>query len=187
MDWIRSRRAYLIGGGAMVVALVALGVVLHSDRSSLPRRMYVVNGHGPFLRALPLAPGRGGPDQFARPMPGLRGPEPRFAVPLPLHEKGRLLRGYAAAVGVGVLHGTYTVAGPRGGYRTIEIQRGKVTKLTADSITVRSTDGFTATYLLGNEPAHAKVGDGVQLRATVEGKDNKATVTELFRAPVRTK
>jgi hypothetical protein len=43
-------------------------------------------------------------------------------------------------------HGEFTVTAADGSRRTLTIQRGIVTKASSSSITVRSSDGFTATY-----------------------------------------
>lgn len=45
-----------------------------------------------------------------------------------------------------VMHGEVVVSGRDGTPTTMNVQRGKVTDVSASSITVRSEDGFTATY-----------------------------------------
>ncbi len=48
-----------------------------------------------------------------------------------------------------LLHGEFVTGSPTGtagGYRTIDTQRGTVAAVSATSITLRSADGFTATY-----------------------------------------
>lgn len=50
----------------------------------------------------------------------------------------------------GVLHGEAVIPGEAGtATRTVVFQRGQVTAVTADKLTVRSTDGFSATYTIG--------------------------------------
>lgn len=50
----------------------------------------------------------------------------------------------------GVLHGEAVIPGEGGtATRTVVFQRGQVTAVTADKLTVRSTDGFSATYTIG--------------------------------------
>jgi hypothetical protein len=44
------------------------------------------------------------------------------------------------------VHGQFVVPKSGGGYQTIDTQRGSVTAVSADSITVKSADGFTKTY-----------------------------------------
>jgi hypothetical protein len=44
------------------------------------------------------------------------------------------------------IHGEFTMGGPQ--HRVVDFQRGVVEKVSATSITVKSTDGFTATYVV---------------------------------------
>jgi hypothetical protein len=46
----------------------------------------------------------------------------------------------------GVVHGEFTVADGKGGYRTELMQRGTVTSFTGGTLTVKSTDGYTHSY-----------------------------------------
>ncbi len=55
----------------------------------------------------------------------------------------------------GALHGELVVPDGNGGYQTVVVQRGTATKVGGDSITVKSDDGFTATY---DVPAATPVG-----------------------------
>jgi len=48
------------------------------------------------------------------------------------------------------MHGEITVQGKEG-VKTIVVQRGTVTAVTATSVTVKSTDGFTATWDFGDK------------------------------------
>jgi len=75
-----------------------------------------------------------------------------------------------------VLHGEVTVKAG-GGTKVVDLQRGKLTAASATSITVASTDGFTATYAVTSTTAVHKarqtvaastlaVGDEVLVRAT---------------------
>lgn len=48
-----------------------------------------------------------------------------------------------------VLHGRFTLSTGTGGTRTVDVQRGKITAASATSVTLVSTDGFTATYAVG--------------------------------------
>lgn len=86
------------------------------------------------------------------------------------HHKGLLAR---------VEHGEFTarVAKKDG---VFDVQRGQVTEVSATSITVKSTDGFTATYLIDPATkvrkdkkaaaiADVKTGDRVQLLAAKNG------------------
>src|SRR5436309_1012699 len=44
---------------------------------------------------------------------------------------------------MGAIHGEFVVPNGSNGYRTIDTQRGKVTSVSSDSITVQSDDGFS--------------------------------------------
>ena len=82
----------------------------------------------------------------------------------------------------GAIHGQLTEPKSGGGYQTVDVQRGTVTAVSSSSITVKSADGYTATYAVtGSTEVNAqaagigsvKVGDTVELVATVSG--GKAT------------
>lgn len=86
----------------------------------------------------------------------------------------------------GAVHGQVVVAKPGGGYQTVDIQRGKVTAVSTSSITVRSADGFTASYAVAASSVvdaqrdgigSVKVGNQVSVLATVSG--SKATATSI--------
>ena len=47
---------------------------------------------------------------------------------------------------MGAIHGEFVVPNGSGGYRTIDTQRGQVTSVSSDSITVKSADNFSKTY-----------------------------------------
>jgi hypothetical protein len=49
-----------------------------------------------------------------------------------------------------VLHGE-TVVQTKHGVQTIEVQRGQVTAVTATTVTIKSTDGFTETWTFGDK------------------------------------
>jgi len=80
-----------------------------------------------------------------------------------------------------VLHGSLTVDTGEGTAQ-VDVQRGELTAASATSITVRSTDGYTATYRLGDattvrrdrdaaEPGDLATGDTVMVRATAGTAD----------------
>lgn len=79
------------------------------------------------------------------------------------------------------LHGEFVVPEASGGYATELTQTGAVTAISADSITVRSADGFTQTYVLPQTAAdHGTpfaVDDQVTVHATRTGQT--ATVTNI--------
>ncbi|AGB24993.1 hypothetical protein Mycsm_04771 [Mycobacterium sp. JS623] len=79
------------------------------------------------------------------------------------------------------LHGEFVVADGNGGYRTELTQTGAVTAISPTSITVRSQDGFSQTYVIpntaGNAAAPFAVDDQVAIHAIRDGQT--ATVTNI--------
>lgn len=78
------------------------------------------------------------------------------------------------------IHGEFVVKDPDGeGYRTMAFQRGEATAVSATSITVRSEDGFSRTYAVGDDTlvnagdegvADISTGDRVHVMAVLEGE-----------------
>lgn len=107
------------------------------------------------------------------------------------HRGGHHRGGPRPGMGLGgALHGELVV--PRGtGFQTIDVQRGKVTAVSATSLTVKSADGFTKTYVLTAKTiveagrdgiATVKVGEKVGVLATVASdKATAAHVRDLTR------
>jgi hypothetical protein len=110
---------------------------------------------------------------------------------LPFH------RGFAGVPGIGlgfmggssgIVHGQVVVVKPNnGGYETLDVQSGKITAVSPTSITVRSPDGYTASYTVASSTAvdaqrdgigSVKVGNQVSLTATAGG--SKATATSII-------
>jgi len=85
------------------------------------------------------------------------------------------------AVGSASLHGEFVVPDGAGGYTTVLTQIGTVTVISSTSITVRSEDGFSQTYVIssaaGNAGAPFAVDDRIVVRATRNGQT--ATVTNI--------
>jgi hypothetical protein len=82
----------------------------------------------------------------------------------------------------GALHGEFVVPKDGGGYQTVATQRGEVTAVSKDSITVKSEDGYSRTYKVAAETlvnsardgiASIKTGSTVTVSAVVA--DNTAT------------
>ncbi|MDG4806793.1 hypothetical protein O7634_08520 [Micromonospora sp. WMMD1120] len=69
------------------------------------------------------------------------------------------------------LHGEAVVQTKEGGTQTVAVQRGEVTAIDDDSMTVKSTDGFTMTWTFGED---LRV---VERRATVRASDVKVGTT----------
>ncbi|MGC1215550.1 MAG: hypothetical protein WA890_30380 [Micromonospora sp.] len=64
-----------------------------------------------------------------------------------------------------ILHGEVVVQTRDGGTKTVAVQRGQVTAIDGDSMTVKSTDGFTMTWTFGDK---LRV---VERRTTVQSSD----------------
>jgi hypothetical protein len=96
--------------------------------------------------------------------------------------------GGIAGIG-GAVHGQLTVPKSGGGYQTVDVQRGTVTAVSATSISVKSADGYTATYAVtGSTEVNAesagigavKTGDSVFVTATASGGSATASnVTDI--------
>jgi len=95
-------------------------------------------------------------------------------------------RGGMGGPGGHMLHGEGVVEDADGNFVTIRTQSGEVTAVSATSITVKSTDGYSSTYVINDETVverdrtadtNAKVGDTVHVRATVNG--NTATADDI--------
>jgi hypothetical protein len=78
----------------------------------------------------------------------------------------------------GAVHGQFVVPKDGGGYQTVDTQRGSVTAVSATSITVKSSDGFSKTYQVSSDTivdAHRdgissiKTGQQVAITATASG------------------
>jgi hypothetical protein len=92
----------------------------------------------------------------------------------------------------GALHGEFVVKKDGGGYQTVATQRGEVTAVSKDSITLKSEDGYSRTYTLTEDTlvnaardgiGDVKVGNTVGVSAVVA--DSKATAISLNDGTVR--
>jgi hypothetical protein len=82
------------------------------------------------------------------------------------------------AAGPMPLHGEFVVPDGSGGYATELTQMGTVTAISPTSVTVRSEDGFSQTYVLApSAQAQPRVDDQVVVHATRTGQT--ATVTDI--------
>jgi hypothetical protein len=88
-----------------------------------------------------------------------------------------------------VLHGS-TVVKTKSGTETIAVQRGSVTAVTSTSVTVKSSDGFSQTWTLGDKltvvknkakaaPSDIKQGAAVGLAGTQTGNTTTARLIVL--------
>lgn len=103
--------------------------------------------------------------------------------------------GFGGLGGIGglgrVLHGSFTTPASGGGYKTVEVQVGKVTAVGQGSITVKSADGYSDTYVVTSSTvvdaqrdgiSSVKTGDQVQVLATkASGKDTAANVVDTTK------
>jgi hypothetical protein len=88
----------------------------------------------------------------------------------------------------GAIHGQLTEPKSGGGYQTVDVQRGTVTAVSSTSITVKSADGYTATYAVTSSTevnaqaagiGTVKVSDSVDLVATVSnGTATAASISD---------
>jgi len=93
---------------------------------------------------------------------------------------GGAMRGGPGALG-GALHGEYVASDGNGGYVTKITQTGKVTALSATSLTAQSDDGFSKTYTIsGSQATGVATGDTVMVVATTSG--DTATATQVTEA-----
>jgi len=108
--------------------------------------------------------------------------------------KGKAHKGKAGAIARRTVHGEFVVKGKDGKYVTTDAQRGSITAVSPTSVTVRSADGFTATYAVnadtkirkdGKDAAigTVKVGDPVVVLAVKDpaGKTARGLVVKASR------
>jgi hypothetical protein len=166
---LRSRRPVIVAGIAVVGLLGGAGAALATTGSGAP---------GTAPKAIAATPSPGSPllpgqahRMFGHGFRGLAGP--MFGVGVGLGGPG-----VAGGPGGGALHGQFVMAKPGGGYQTVDIQNGKVTAVSATSITLRSSDGYSHTYAITsstlvdaqrNGISSVKAGHQVSLTATVSG------------------
>jgi hypothetical protein len=84
----------------------------------------------------------------------------------------------------GALYGDFTASDELGGYTTKRLQTGTVTEISTTSITAKSADGHTTTFVIGSsttvdngddQVADIKSGDTVSVVGTVSGSTATAT------------
>jgi hypothetical protein len=68
------------------------------------------------------------------------------------------------------LHGEYVVADDRGGFSTLITQTGTITAISRTSVTARSADGFSQTYVTDASAPTLAIGDTVVIKATRKGE-----------------
>ena len=83
-------------------------------------------------------------------------------------------KGFGGGMGFGGgIHSSTVTAKNGGGYQTIDTQRGTVTAVSATSISVKSEDGFTATYIVSTDTNVNAQRDGI---ASVKTTDDVVVV-----------
>jgi hypothetical protein len=179
--WRRFRHGPVAIAGVAIVALAGGAGVGYAATHSFAK-----NGD-PADTAVAAA---AAPTPSASPVP-VRGPAGRgwraFAGP-----GGGALRfsfGGFFGLGGGVVHGQVTVPKSGGGYQTLDVQQGTVTAVSSTSISVKSADGYTASYAVSSKTlvdaqaagiGSVKKGDTVFVTATVSGSTaTAANVTDL--------
>lgn len=176
----RSRRI-AIGAGVAVVAMLGGAVVAFTatNATASPTAKAASTSSSPSPKAVP------------KKCPESNAPCMRFIGPF--HKFGALPGMPFMPFGLGfpgglfgAVHGQVVLAKPGGGYQTVDMQTGKVTAVSASSISVRSSDGFTASYSVAASTVvdaqrdgigSVKVGNQVSVLATVSG--SKATATRI--------
>jgi hypothetical protein len=90
---------------------------------------------------------------------------------------GGMRAGMAGALELAnALHGDFVVSSGSG-TQTMRLQTGELTAVAGDSITVKSTDGYTSTYTIGTgvDVSGLTQGETVRVMATVDGDTAMAT------------
>jgi hypothetical protein len=147
-------------------------VVAHEPRRPSRARVGIIAGliAGAIATLMTIASAVGGAN--AQDAPAL--PDGGDAKPM-----ARLGMKHGGMHGFGMgIHGEFTARKPGGGYQTIASQVGEVTAVSHDSITLKSEDGYTRTYVVddntlvnaGNDGIDdVKKGDNVRVAAIVSG------------------
>jgi hypothetical protein len=75
------------------------------------------------------------------------------------------------------LHGEFVVAGENGGYVTELVQTGVLTAVSDSSITAKSADGFTQTYVLGSHATNTPLAPSATVTVHATLVDGTATAS----------
>lgn len=162
----------LIGAAGAAAFAVGRGLNHHGEARVGQVQPGRGNGMGPGMRG----PGGRGPGEQQRQL----GPQQRG-----LGGNGGGLGsalGGAAALG-NVEHGEFTVTGSGGTPTVMTLQRGTVTAASATSLSVRSTDGFSATYALDSttRTPGRTVANGDSVLVVAQKQGSKAVLVRLTR------
>ncbi|GIJ10620.1 hypothetical protein ACFFMR_15395 [Micromonospora andamanensis] len=167
-----ARRGSFIATGALLVtvAFAAAGCAVgraerNATQESAVEVVAAMGAEGQALAALGLDPAELDPDATvatpveATPSAGTKRQERA--------EEWRKRKAARVLLRRNTLHGEVVVKTRDGGTKTVAVQRGKVTALADDKITVRSTDGFTRTWTFADD---LRV---VERRKSIESTDIK--------------
>jgi hypothetical protein len=144
----RFRRRSLLAGLATVAVLAAAatGVALASDTPT------------PSPSGSTTSPGQGNQKQEGTPGKGLqRRGQGRGGFGM----RGGPGVGGGLAGPMGTLHGEFVVPKSGGGYQTLVVQRGTVSAVSSSTLSVKSADGFSATYAVGADALVNAARDGL--------------------------
>lgn len=168
-------RAVGFAGIAVIALAGGAGAAYAATHSSSPAANAAVAATTPSPTATP-SPSAGMPGKARHGWIGFAGP---FGFGPGLAGVGR----------GGMLHGQFTVAKQGGGYETLDVQDGTVSAVSGTSLTVKSTDGYTATYTVTDSTlvdaqakgiGSVKKGDTVAVTATATGATpTAANVTDI--------
>jgi hypothetical protein len=164
-----AKRPILLVGTALIAVAAGAGIALAATSGSSPSSLAATDSAGSFSAGSTASSNvSGGLPAAWQLHPGCR----RVITPV---REGVLCPRF----GLGsVLHGSFVLPKAGGGTVTVEIQNGKVTSVSQSSITLRSTDGYTETYVVTGSTivdaqrdgiGSVKVGDQVWVIATVNG------------------
>jgi hypothetical protein len=162
-----ARRPYIIAGVAVAALLGGAGAAVAATHSSTPAASSSALITSPTSTPTPTSG-----------LPGMPDPKnPRF------HRFGPGL-GFGL---FGALHGQFVIGKSGGGYQTIDVQTGQVTAVSSTSITLKSADGFTSSYVVTSSTVvdaqrdgigSVKVGNQASVQATVSGSTATAVSLE---------
>lgn len=137
--------------------------------------LVLAGGGAAVIHAASGTSGAGGPGGPGG--PGFAGPPPGFGAP------NGSPNGPAGSADA--LHGVFVVSDGHGGFTTELTQTGTVTAITDTSITARSDDGFSQTYVIDADTRDGRsavqAGDRATIRAVQRGGTSAATVISPMR------
>ncbi|MEH0984950.1 hypothetical protein [Micromonospora sp. CPCC 205556] len=153
-----------------------------------------LGAEGQALTAMGFEPGE--LDLAAAPAPSSAAPEASTGPRDRAGERGdewRKRRPARVLLRQNTLHGEVVVKTRDGGTKTVVVQRGEVTAIDGDSVTVKSADGFTLTWTFGDklrvvERRTTIASKDIEVGTTVGvagARDGDATVARLIVVPAK--